>query len=121
MLVTGIDLVEIERFYGAVERHGHHFLERIFTTREVEEVGDKIASLSARFAAKEAVTKALGTGIGQVTWHEIEILRGPGNAPTLHLHGEARGIAAELGIVTWSISLSHTTTQAIALVVATDQ
>jgi holo-[acyl-carrier protein] synthase len=117
-LATGIDLIEIERFVGAVERHGRHFLERIFTTRELAEVGDDLISLAARFAAKEAVAKALGTGIGQVTWHEIEVLRQQGRAPELHLHGAAESLAEKLELNTWSISLSHTQTQAIAMIVA---
>ena len=117
-LATGIDLIEIERLEGAVERHGKRFLERIFTTRELAEVGDNMPSLAARFAAKEAVTKALGTGIGQVTWQEIEVLRGQNRAPELHLHGAAEDLAEKLKLKTWSISLSHTHTQAIAMVVA---
>jgi holo-[acyl-carrier protein] synthase len=104
-----------------VERHGHHFLERVFTSQELGEVGDKIISLSARFAAKEAVSKALGTGIGSLTWHEIEILRGPSNAPNLHLTGNAHRIATEKGLTHWSLSISHTHTHAIAMVIATGE
>lgn len=117
-LATGIDIVEIERFEGALDRHGDHFLERIFTQRELGETGDRPASLAARFAAKEAVTKALGCGIGPVTWHEIEILRDSQSAPALHLHGTARDMADELGLSVWSLSLSHTHSHAVAMVVA---
>ena len=117
-LTTGIDLIEINRFEGAVQRHGTHLLERIFTASELDEFGESVPSLAARFAAKEAVTKALGTGIGQVTWHDIEILRGPAQAPTLHLNGKAEDLAEELGLVTWSVSLSHTIDHAVAMVVA---
>lgn len=101
-----------------IARHGNHFLERIFTERELSEVGNKPASLAARFAAKEAVTKALGTGIGQVTWHDIEILRGSECAPTLVLSGAAESLASDLGVTAWSVSLSHTQSHAIAMVVA---
>ena len=117
-LATGIDIVEIERFEGALDRHGDHFLERIFTEDELGEIGDRPASLAARFAAKEAVAKALGCGIGPVTWHEIEILRDSQSAPALHLHGAAQDMAAELRLSIWSLSLSHTRLHAIAMVVA---
>jgi holo-[acyl-carrier protein] synthase len=117
-LISGVDIIEIERLQGALERHGARLLERIFTSSELEEVEGNHASLAARFAAKEAVSKALGTGIGLVKWHEIEILRGPAREPNLYLHGEAARLASELGVETWSISLSHSQTHAVALVVA---
>ena len=117
-LRTGIDLVEIERFESAIRRHGARFLERIFTPHELAEVGENLASLAARFAVKEAVAKALGTGIGPVRWQEIEVLRGPARQPALRLHGAASQLAKELDLENWSISLSHTSTHAIALVVA---
>ncbi len=119
MLSAGVDLVEVERFRSAVERHGERFLGRIFTPAEREEVGGNIYSLAARFAAKEAVSKALGSGIGRVSWQEIEIRRGENRQPLLLLHGEARRLADELGLRHWSLSLSHTHTCAVALVVAT--
>ena len=117
-LSTGVDLVEIGRFAEVVERHGERFLRRVFTDRELEEVGHNLASLAARFAAKEAVAKALGTGIGPVSWREIEVLRGEARQPLLYLHGEASRLAETLGLRVWSLSLSHTQTQAIAMVVA---
>jgi len=81
-------------------------------------VGGNIASLAARFAAKEAVAKALGTGIGLITWHEIEILRGNANQPILALHHSAAQKAQELNLTHWSISLSHTSKLATAIAVA---
>lgn len=117
---TGVDLVEIDRFTGAVERHGERFLKRVFTERELEEVGNNLASLAARFAAKEAVSKALGTGIGPVSWQEVEILRGEARQPLLSLHGAAARLAESLGIHGWSLSLSHTQANAIAFVVGFD-
>jgi holo-[acyl-carrier protein] synthase len=117
-LATGIDLIEIERVENAIQRHGERFLGRIFTPQELAEVGDKPASLAARFAAKEAVSKALGTGIGLVCWQDIEILRGPALQPVLQLHGAAAQIAADQGLLQWSISLSHTATHAVAVAVA---
>jgi holo-[acyl-carrier protein] synthase len=117
-LTNGVDIVEIERMLHAIERHGERFLDRIFTSQELAEVRSNPASLAARFAAKEAVSKALGTGIGRVRWHEIEILRGPARQPKLILHGEAARLADELGYETWAISLSHTHVHALAMVVA---
>jgi holo-[acyl-carrier protein] synthase len=117
-LTSGIDIVEIERLKEAIERHGSRLLERVFTSQELAEAKGNPASLAARFAAKEAVSKALGTGIGRVKWHEIEILRGPAREPLLILHGEAACLAEELGYETWTISLSHTHVHAVALAVA---
>lgn len=118
VLRTGVDLVDIARIESTIERHGARFLERVYTPQELAEVKGKPASLAARFAAKEAVSKALGTGIGMIAWREIEVLRGPAREPVLHLHGEAARLADQLHIKNWSISLSHTHQQAIAVVVA---
>lgn len=117
-IATGIDLVETAHFQSAVDRHGQRFLERIFTPAELAEVGSNLLSLAARFAAKEAVAKALGTGIGPVGWREIEILRGEARKPTLHLCGSAARIAIDLGLSEWSISLSHTAGTAVAVAMA---
>lgn len=117
-LTTGVDLVEIERLETVIQRYGQHFLERIYTPQELADAGASLASLAARFAAKEAVAKALGCGIGRVAWKEIEILRGPERQPILRLHGEASRLAEALDLSDWSISLSHSRTFAIAFVVA---
>ena len=119
-LRSGVDLLEISRLKEAVERHGERFLARIYTAAEREVCGGSAASLAARFAAKEAVAKALGSGLGPVAWTEIEILRADSGAPLLFLHGKARALADELGLSEWAISLSHTRENAIALVVASD-
>ena len=116
-LSTGIDLVEIARLEEAITRHGKRFLERIYTAGELAEMGRNLPSLAGRFAAKEAVAKALGTGIGLVAWREIEVLHGPQREPVLHLHGAAASRANVLGLYTWSISLSHTRTHAVAVAV----
>ena len=116
-LVTGVDMIEIERIRAAIERHGPRFLTRVFTPQELYEVGEQPASLAARFAAKEAVSKALGSGIGLVGWQEIEVLRGSSREPLLRLHGMAQQLASQLGINRWSLSLSHTHEHAIAMVV----
>jgi holo-[acyl-carrier protein] synthase len=120
-LATGVDLVEIQRLQQAIDRYGERFLQRIFTPSELEEVGRNTASLAGRFAAKEAVAKALGTGIGPVNWREIEVLRGPQRQPRLLLHGSAQQLAGELNLSDWSLSLSHSFSYAIAMVVAVGQ
>ena len=120
-LRSGVDLLEIERLRAALERHGERFLTRIYTPAERELCAGNVASLAARFAAKEAVAKALGTGLGDVAWTEIEILRAASGAPVLRLHGKAQALSDQLGLRQWSISLSHTREIAIATAVATGQ
>ncbi len=117
-LATGVDLIEIARIEEVVARHGKHYLERVFTPAEREYCGKRAESLAGRFAAKEAVSKALGTGIGDVAWQEIEILGDEQNAPTLTLHGAAEKKAKELGLITWSVSISHSQSHSVAFVVA---
>jgi len=94
-IVTGIDLIEIERFQSAIDRHGERLLNKIFTPHELSDVGDKPASLAARFAAKEAVAKSLGTGIGSIGWQEIEIIRADTGQPILQLAGAAAQLASQ--------------------------
>ncbi len=117
-LRTGIDLIEIVRLQEALEKHGDHFRHRVFTDRELAEVGDRIDSLAARWAAKEAVAKAFGTGIGKVQFKDIEILRGPNREPVLILHGFAKELSEKEGLNNWSVSLSHTAVYAVAMAVA---
>lgn len=121
MLVgTGIDLVEIERIAHSIERFGERFLERIFTADEIAYCRARAGaaeSFAARFAAKEAGAKALGTGIQHgVSWKELEVRRLPGQRPTLHLSGRARTIAGQLGVQRVSLSLTHTKSLAMATV-----
>jgi len=118
LLKTGIDLIEIDRFSQAYERHGERLLTRLFTDQERRETQERIESLAARFAAKEAVSKALGTGIGAVEWKEIEIIRGEAQEPMIRLHGKAEDLAKKMGLVTWAVSLTHNRDLAIASVVA---
>jgi holo-[acyl-carrier protein] synthase len=117
-LRTGVDLIEIDRFTAAYLRYKQRLLQRLFTPIELAENGENMASLAARFAAKEAVTKAFGTGIGLITWHDIEICRGASGEPILHLSGAAQRLAEQHRLHTWSLSLSHTQNHAIAFVVA---
>ncbi len=118
MLRVGVDMIEVVRIERAIERHGERFFQRFFTQAERDYCGDRMNSLAARIAAKEAVAKALGTGIGDVRWIEIEILSDERRRPHLILHGDAALLANALGLHEWDISLSHTETQAIAFVVA---
>jgi holo-[acyl-carrier protein] synthase len=115
---TGIDIIEIRRFKRLIERYGSRFIERVFTPLEIAEAGGRAHSLAARFAAKEAVSKALGTGIGLISWQEIEILKGENDAPGLRLLGSAARRAQDLGLADWSVSLSHEQEHAVAMVVA---
>lgn len=118
ILRTGVDLVENERIGDAIQRHGGRFLNRIFTPAEQELSGGRLPSLAGRYAAKEAVSKAFQSGIGDMQWVEIEILQDARSAPRLVLHGQAAEIAAEQGLTTWSISISHTETHAVGMAVA---
>lgn len=118
ILRSGVDLVDIERFASVCGRYRERMLGRLFTPVELAETCQNMASLAVRFAAKEAVVKALGTGIGPVTWHDIEVSRGDSGEPVLHLYGDAKELSDSLQLSTWSLSLSHSRTEAIAFVVA---
>lgn len=117
-LRSGVDLISLERFAQALNRHGQRLLERLFTESERNQSGGRIASLAARFAAKEAAAKALGCGIGEVSWHEIEIVGNEKGAPRLVFHGRAAQKIAEQGWLEWSLSLTHSDEAALAFVVA---
>jgi holo-[acyl-carrier protein] synthase len=120
ILGTGIDIVEIDRVARSIERFGDRFLQRIFTEGEIAYCSRKknaAESYAARFAAKEAGAKALGTGIQHgVSWQELEVRREPGGRPTLHLSGRAGQIAARMGVGHVSLSLTHSTNLAMASV-----
>jgi holo-[acyl-carrier protein] synthase len=124
ILGSGIDLVEIGRIHDSVARFGKRFLDRIFTPAEQAYCMRKrksAESFAARFAAKEAGAKALGTGISRgVNWLEIEVMRGPGQRPSLQFHGRAAEIAAGLGVVHVALSLTHGADLAMASVVLED-
>ncbi len=118
MLRTGVDIIEVERVRQAVERHGQRFTQRIFTAAEWARCAGSYPALAARFAAKEAAAKALGTGIRDVRWTDFEVVNGELDRPELALHGAAAELAASLGLTEWAISLSHTREHAVAVVVA---
>jgi holo-[acyl-carrier protein] synthase len=119
VLGHGIDIVETDRIRQLVERHGAHFLERVFTPGEHQycALNPKryYEHLAGRFAAKEAVLKVLGTGWrGGISWTDVEILRDPSGQPKVLLSGESLRIASDLGIARWHVSISHISTHATA-------
>lgn len=121
---SGVDMVEIARIRQSVERFGQRFLNRVYTSAEQAYClrrRNSAESLAARFAAKEAGAKALGTGISRgVNWLEIEVSREPGGRPTLRFHGRAADIAASMGVARAALSLTHTADLSLASVVLED-
>jgi holo-[acyl-carrier protein] synthase len=118
---TGVDIAEVPRIRESIERYGDRFLHRIFTEGEIrycEAKATRFESYAARFAAKEAGMKALGTGWSNgVRWRDIEVVRPKGQRPTLQLHGQAAAIAAKLGSKHIALSLTHTSEEALAHVI----
>jgi holo-[acyl-carrier protein] synthase len=115
----GIDIVETQRIRDMVERHGDHFLDRVFTPGEraycAKSPKRYYEHLAARFAAKEAVLKVIGTGWrGGIAWTDVEVVREPSGQPQVQLTGETAAIAERLGITRWHLSLSHIETHATA-------
>ena len=123
MLTTGVDLIEIARVERILARYSDRFLERVFTPAEVLYCRARLPELAARFAAKEAVAKALGVGMRMIArdgvrWRDVEVTGDARGKPLVRLYGRAAERAAELGLTEWAVSLSHTREQAIAFVVA---
>ena len=118
MLSTGVDMIEIARIERGIARHGDRFYQRFFTPQEIAYCAGRLPSLAGRFAVKEAVGKALGTGIGDVKWTEIEVVCDARGRPELVLHNQAKALAAQHQLTEWSISISHTDTHAIGFAVA---
>lgn len=121
MLRVGVDIVEIERIKRALlSRHGRRFLKKIYTSRELKFCQERIPELAVRFAAKEAVSKALGRGLlrkSPLDWQEIEILPDKYGRPEVYLYGKAKKIAKNLTMTEIAISLSHSKDLALAFVV----
>lgn len=118
---TGIDIAEVPRIAEAIQRHGERFLRRVFTEGEMaycDSKANRIERYAARFAAKEAGMKALGTGWNHgVRWRDVEVCRQPGGRPTIAFHGKAAEFADRLGTKNIALSVSHTAEQAIAQVI----
>lgn len=124
-LSVGVDLVELDRIERAIGRYGERFLRRIYTAEEIARYGDRLPELAARFAAKEAVSKALGVGLNHMStegigWQEVEVLPDPLGKPLVGLTGRARELAECQGLRQWAVSLSHGRDYAVAFVVASD-
>ncbi len=117
-LALGVDLVEVARITYVLKKHPERFLTRHFTSRETPQCAADPRRLAARWAAKEAAAKALGTGIGPVGWHDIEILVDSAGVPQLVLHGPAGERADRAGLSRWAVTLSHTDEYAVAVVAA---
>lgn len=114
---VGCDLVPIERLAAALRRWPR-LAERLFTPGEQRDGGGRPATLAGKFAAKEACLKALGTGLSNCRWTEVEVLREPGGAPGMHLHGGARRLADERRVARIHVSIAHDAGLAMAQVVA---
>ena len=118
---SGVDLCEVERIKNAIARHGRRFVERVFTDREIayaESKANRYERYAARFAAKEAGMKALGTGWrGGIAWRDFEVANQPSGRPTLKLHGKALELARKLGVENIALSITHTSVQAMAIVI----
>lgn len=121
VLGTGVDVVEVGRIAAAVERRGVRFLERVFTRRELAEARRgraRYQSLAGRFAAKEAVLKALGTGLRACRWRDVEVRRGDGGAPEVVLGERLAARARAIGVARLHVSISHSRGHAVAVAVA---
>ena len=118
---TGVDIAEVPRIRESIERFGERFLRRIYTEGEIqycEARATRFESYAARFAAKEAGMKALGTGWNHgVRWRDIEVVRPRGQRPTIQFHGQAAAIAEKLGTKNIALSLTHTSDEALAHVI----
>ena len=117
MLVTGVDIIEIARVKDVAERHGERFFRRVYTPGEVAYCRGRAPQLASRFAAKEAVMKALGTGVRGVGWRDIEVVRQRGRAPTVRLHGRAAKVGERLAVTQIALSISHSKEYAVVSVV----
>jgi holo-[acyl-carrier protein] synthase len=118
MLSSGVDIIEISRVRRVLERYGQRFLDRVYTPGEIAYCRGRAHNLAARFAAKEATMKALGTGVRGVGWKDIEVVRQESGAPFIELHGRGKGRAQRLGVVQIALSISHSREYAVAFVVA---
>lgn len=123
ILGHGVDLVQTARIADLIEQHGQRFLDRCFTTGEQSYASSNprrhVEHLAGRFAAKEAILKALGTGLAEgINWTDVEIVRLPSGQPIVQLHGRAREIAQSRAIQHWHLSITHTDTHAMASVIA---
>jgi holo-[acyl-carrier protein] synthase len=123
MLTTGVDIIYVPRVERAIQEFGNRFLERVYTPMERLYCRERVPELAVRFAAKEAVAKALGVGMrilarDGIQWHDAEIVGDMRGKPMVRLYGGAALRATELGLQEWSVSLTHEREYAVAFVVA---
>src|SRR6266568_7264227 len=117
-VAVGIDIIEVGRVRKVFEHHGQRFLQRVFTEREVQQCRGKVTRLAGRFAAKEAISKALGTGLHGVTWQEMEVVQLRSGRPSVTLHGKAKQRAELLGLSAFDVSIADLAEFSIAVAVA---
>ncbi len=118
MLSVGVDIIEIERIEQAIARWGTRFLQHIYTPDEIALCRGHVPELAGRFAAKEAISKALGTGLAGISWREMEVRHDPLGKPHVRLYGRAAARAQALGLGAFALSISHAREYAVAMVVA---
>lgn len=118
---VGVDIIEIHRVQATIARFGDRFLGRVYTPLEVAFCRGRVSELAARFAAKEAVMKALGTGARGLAWSEIEVLPNHRGKPLIYLHGRAADRAGRIGLAALDVSMSHSREYAVAFVVGTSR
>ena len=117
-IAVGIDIIEVGRIRKVFEKHGERFLQRVYTEREIWQCRGKATRLAGRFAAKEAISKALGTGLHGVAWREMEIVQLRSGRPTVTLHGNAKQRAELLGLSAFDVSIADLAEFSIAVAVA---
>lgn len=117
-VAVGIDIIEVERVKKVFEKHGERFLHRVFTDNEIVQCRGKATRLAGRFAAKEAISKALGTGLHGVKWREMEIVQLRSGRPSVRLHGFAKLRAQQLGLSAFDVSIADLAQTSIAIAVA---
>src|SRR5947199_10875421 len=117
-VAVGIDIIEVERVRKVFEKHGERFLHRVFTDNEILQCRGKVTRLAGRFAAKEAISKALGTGLHGVKWREMEIVQLRSGRPTVRLHGFAKSRAEQLGLSAFDVSITDIALFSVAVAVA---
>lgn len=116
-IAVGIDIIEVERVRRVYERHGERFLKRVYTEIEARQCRGKVERLAGRFAAKEAISKALGTGLHGVAWREMEVIQLRSGRPSVRLHGNAKRRAEQLGLTAFDVSMADLALLSIAIAV----
>ncbi len=117
-VAVGVDIIEVDRVRKVYEHHGERFLQRVFTENEIRQCRGKITRLAGRFAVKEAISKALGTGLHGVAWREMEVVQLRSGRPSVRLHGNAKRRAEQLGLSGFDVSIADLQAFSIAIAVA---